>query len=73
MERKFQIGDLVKLKSDSENCISMTVIGYEIDFVDPLYAELCNENTVVCAWRDEHGKPYKENYHQDALQSCINQ
>ena len=71
MERKFKCWDLVKLQSDSDNQIAMTVKGYIVD----MYAEAAmfgalskiDESSVICIWRNENSKPFEKNYPEDCL------
>jgi len=55
---KFEIGDIVKLKSGGPE---MTVNGYVI--------ELSNTRDIVtCKWFDSDNKQQSEKFHQDALE-----
>ena len=69
--RKFQIGDAVRLKSDTSENMLMTVRGYIVDI--PLYTMavtqgLYDEHMVECDWRDAKNNPLKEAYHEDMLE-----
>lgn len=71
MERKFKCGDLVKLQSDSDNQIAMTVKGY----VSSEYSEAVmfgalskiDESSVICTWRNKNSEPCEKNYPEDCL------
>gem|GEM_PF-2526645 len=67
--RKFKTGDLVKLVSDGDTAVPMTVAGYTVD----LYAEAVkmgskiDEKLVHCVWRDSNSNPQENDYNEDAL------
>lgn len=72
---KFQIGDKVKLVSDSDKITPMTVAAYFIDtFPDSKIPEIVSgmypkdiEKMVICVWRDRNGKLHDEKFHEDML------
>lgn len=68
---KFKRGDKVRLVSDKENNVPMSVVCYSSD--DPelyeakLFTEMFDENMVKCVWRDKFDQPQKEYYQEDIL------
>lgn len=70
---RFNIGDLVRLISDQESTIPMTVQGYLKDETrnqEALQFGLLTEldkKMVKCSWRDANQTPYSEYYHEDSL------
>ena len=72
MERKFKVGDVVRLKSDSIDNVEMTVDGYKPDKTPSvrLAVEAVGQHVlyeVCCVWRDKDDKPQEKYYHEDAL------
>ncbi len=71
-ERKFKIGDVVKLCSDTEENCPMTVNAYYLDtiqdniFVKDILTER-QKHSVKCVWRDKEDKPHSEFYSEDSL------
>lgn len=78
MKRKFQVGDKVRLVSDTQGCTPMTVRGYADDIAkkdgisSPFIGEFLEqmEGEVICDWRDSYGQPCKRNYHENELLNC---
>ena len=69
---KFKTGDVVRLNSDTDNCIHMTVFGYaakEGSMQALAGKDLGYDLTkmVICDWRDVNGKNYQVKYHEDEL------
>lgn len=74
IKKKFNNGDIVRLKSDSEDTIPMTIQAYKYETLkDGIFAyDLLTEedkHSVYCVWRDKYDMPHKELYHEDALES----
>ena len=61
MERKFKKGDVVRLTSDTENNVSMTVRGYAVEIAsnDPTVAPFLSQfkeqlqGMVTCDWGEK--------------------
>ena len=80
MERKFNVGDKVRLISDAQENTVMTVCGYTFDLeaVMPQNEMLKNtgqlqkmyEGFVTCDWRDKSDVPYRNNYKENELEKC---
>ena len=78
MERKFKCGDKVRLVSDTEENVVMTVRGYALElamedrtastFLKDLHSKL--DGLVTCDWRDKSNIPYTKNYKEDELIKC---
>lgn len=78
MERKFKCGDKVRLVSDTEENVVMTVRGYAYDIAisDPRNAMLKEtlratyEDLVICDWRDKLDVPHQEKFNENELIKC---
>ena len=78
MERKFKCGDKVRLVSDTEENVVMTVrdYAYDIAISDPRNAMLKEtlrptyKGLVTCDWRDKLDVQHTENYKEDELIKC---
>lgn len=66
--KKFNIGEVVKLTSDSNNQTPMTVVGYLEDIYSEAYSfGLLPKGMVRCVWRDISSVPFEKDYPEDCL------
>ena len=78
MERKFKCGDKVRLVSDTEENVVMTVSGYvyDLEIIKPQNAILKEslratyEGLVRCVWRDKLDVPHQKDYKENELVKC---
>ena len=78
MERKFKRGDKVRLVSDTEENVVMTVRGYALElakedgttspFIKDFQSKL--EDLVTCDWRDKLDVPHQKAYKENELVKC---
>ena len=78
MERKFKCGDKVRLVSDTDENVVMTVRAYALElamedkstspFIKDFQAKL--EALVTCDWRDKLDVPHQKDYKENELVKC---
>lgn len=68
---KFKVGDKVKLVSDGEKAVAMTVESYYLDsFAGQMAAQAIDfdwTDWVTCIWRDKNSKLQRETFHEETL------
>lgn len=78
MGEKFKIGDKVRLVSDTEENVVMTVSGYVFDIEmsyppNTLLRETLRsayEGLVRCEWTDKNNSHHKNDYYEEELVLC---
>ena len=78
MERKFNVGDKVRLISKTKNNIEMVVRGYAYDIANanPTSAPFIGDfkkqlkDMVTCDWNDKNGCPKSKSYNENELEKC---
>jgi len=78
MERKFKCGDKVRLVSDTDENVAMTVRGYALElamedktispYIKDFQAKL--DGLVTCDWRDKLDVPHQKQFNEKELAKC---
>ena len=66
---KFKTGDKVKLISDNDNIVPMTVNSYLKDNPDKIFLPnfAFRQDEVLCDWRDNSSVPYQKYFKENEL------